>query len=83
MSKRRHMRRLAARKELINVQKNSLLKRYLSVISISTGAVIGLILWLLFFKCKDIHCVNSFFPIPHMGFAGFNAWVIANYFFRK
>ncbi len=83
MSKRRRMKRLAARKELINVQENSFFKKYLSVISISIGSAIGLILWLLIFRCKDVHCVNSFFPIPHMGFAGFNAWVIANYFFRE
>ena len=82
MSKKRRIRRLAARKETPS-KLSPIIKRYLSLISISIGAITGSIIWILFFRCKNEHCINYYNPIPYMGVVGFNAWIIANYIFRK
>ena len=82
MSKKRRIRRLAARKETPS-KLNPIIKRYLSLISISIGALMGIIVWLIFFRCKSEDCPNHFNPIPYMVVFGFNTWIIANYIFRK
>jgi hypothetical protein len=82
MSIKRRIRRLAARKETPSKQ-NPILQRYLSLISISIGAFIGLVAWFIFFRCESKHCLNNFNPTPYMGLFGINAWIIGNYFFRK
>ena len=82
MSNKRRIRRIAAKNEAPS-KLNPIVKRYLSLISISIGAIIGLIVWFIFFRCKSVHCINHFNPIPYMGVVGFNAWIIANYIFRK
>lgn len=82
MSIKRRIKRLAARKEIPS-KLNPIVKRYLSLISISIGALMGIIVWLIFFRCKNEHCINYYNPIPYMGVFGFNMWIIANYIFRK
>lgn len=58
MSKKRRIRRLAARKETPS-KLNPIIKRYLSLISISIGALMGLAAWFVFFRCKNEHCINQ------------------------
>lgn len=82
MSEKRRIRRVAARNEPPS-KPDSALKRYLSLISISIGTIIGLIAWFIFFRCESEHCLDHYNPIPYMGLFGINAWIIANYFFRK
>lgn len=82
MSKKRRIRRLAARKETPS-KLNPIIKRYLSLISISIGAIIGCIIWILFVRCKNEHCINYYNPIPWMCVFGLMSWIITNYIFRR
>ncbi len=82
MSKKRRIRRLTARNELPR-KMNPFIDRYLSLISISIGAIIGFFIWFLFFRCKNEHCLNYYNPIPYMGVVGFNTWVTALFLFKN
>lgn len=83
MSKKRRVRRIVRKDQSTIIQDKIFFRKYLSLISILIGSFIGLVLWLTFFRCKNDHCINSYFPIPYMGIAAFNTWIIAIYLFRS
>lgn len=63
--------------------RNNPYKKYLILLSIVLGAIVGYFMWILFFKCQVSCCPNSYNPIPYMGLFGIIFWVIGLYLFMK
>lgn len=50
--------------------------KYISVISLIIGSIIGLLFWYLFIRCGNNSCVRHNYPIPSMGISAFITWCI-------
>lgn len=82
MSKKRRIKRLVLRGSS-DKKRKTFFKKYISLISISIGSIIGVIVWVLAFKCKNDHCINSYYPVPYMGISAIVCWVIGVAFFKE
>lgn len=82
MSNKRRSRRLVT-KNNSNEKPKTFFEKHVSIISISIGAIIGLIIWFISFRCTSPHCINHYYPIPYMGISAIICWVIGLTLFKK
>lgn len=57
--------------------------KYISIISLSIGSIIGLLFWYFLIRCGNGSCAKLNYPVPFMGISAFITWCIFIAIFKK
>lgn len=51
--------------------------KWIAIVCISLGAILGLLFWLRVTRCNDTECIFHYFPLPEMFVGGFCGLILS------